>query len=53
MTPWVENVQEKMEYLAVGLLKLMDMEVGFIGVGDHGDGRNMLQIKLPSADPRR
>jgi hypothetical protein len=50
MTPWVENVQNKMEYLAAGLLKLMDMEISFIGVGDHGDGRNMLQIKPPSRD---
>ena len=50
MTPWVENVQQKMEYLAAGLLKLMDMELTFIGVGDHGDGRNMLQIKPPSSD---
>jgi hypothetical protein len=45
MTPWVENVQQKMEYLAVGLIKLLDMEITFVGVGDHGDGRNMLQIK--------
>ncbi len=50
MTPWVENVQQKMEYLAAGLLKLLDMELTFIGVGDHGDGRNMLQIKPPSRD---
>jgi hypothetical protein len=50
MTPWVENVQQKMEYLAAGMVKLMDMEITFIGVGDHGDGRNMLQIKPPSAD---
>ena len=50
MTPWVENVQEKMEYLAAGMLKLMDMEISFIGVGDHGDGRNMLQIKKWSRD---
>jgi hypothetical protein len=50
MTPWVENVQNKMEYLAAGLLKLMDMEISFIGVGDHGDGRNMLQLKAPSRD---
>jgi hypothetical protein len=50
MTPWVENVQQKMEYLAAGLLKLMDMEISFIGVGDHGDGRNMLQIKTASSD---
>ncbi len=46
MTPWVENVQEKMDYLAAGLIKLMDTEIALIGVGDHGDGRNMLQIKL-------
>jgi hypothetical protein len=50
MTPWVENVQEKMDYLARGLLELLDMEIGFVGVGDHGDGRNMLQIKPPTAD---
>lgn len=50
MTPWVENVQEKMEYLAAGLLKLMEMEIALIGVGDHGDGRNMLQIKLFSSE---
>ncbi len=50
MTPWVENVQQKMEYLAAGLIKLMDMQISFIGVGDHGDGRNMLQLKPPSRD---
>jgi hypothetical protein len=50
MTPWVENVQEKMEYLAAGMLRLMDMEISFIGVGDHGDGKNMLQIKKWSRD---
>lgn len=50
MTRWVENVQAKMEYLAVGLLKLMDMDIELIGVGDHGDGRNMLQIKPFSRD---
>jgi hypothetical protein len=50
MTPWIENVQEKMEYLAGGLVKLMDMEITFVGVGDHCDGRNMLQLKPPSAD---
>ena len=50
MTPWVENVQEKMAYLSGGLLRLLDMDISFIGVGDHGDGRNMLQIKPPSRD---
>jgi hypothetical protein len=50
MTPWVENVQQKMEYLALGMLKLMDMEIEFIGVGDHSDGKNMLQIKGWSRD---
>ncbi|MBT3223156.1 MAG: VWA domain-containing protein, partial [Proteobacteria bacterium] len=45
MTRWVENVQEKMEYLATGLLRLLDMEIELVGVGDHVDGRNMLQIK--------
>lgn len=50
MTPYVENVQQKMEYLAAGLLKLLDMEIALVGVGDHGDGRNMLQIKLFSRD---
>ncbi|MBI3267536.1 MAG: VWA domain-containing protein [Planctomycetes bacterium] len=50
MTPYVENVQQKMEYLAAGLLKLLDMEISLLGVGDHGDGKNMLQIKLFSSD---
>jgi hypothetical protein len=53
MTPWVENVQVKMEYLAAGLLKMMEMEISFIGVGDHGDGKNMLQIKTSSGDIER
>lgn len=50
MTPWVENVQQKIAYLAAGLLKLMDMEIALFGVGDHGDGRNMLQIHHFSSD---
>src|SRR5262249_40196058 len=50
MTPWIENVQQKLDYLAAGLLRLMDMEIAFIGVGDHGDGRNMLQISPLSRD---
>jgi hypothetical protein len=50
MTPWIENVQQKLDYHAAGLLKLMDMEIAFIGVGDHGDGRNMLQISPLSRD---
>jgi hypothetical protein len=50
MTPWVENVQQKMEYLAQGLVKLLDMKIALVGVGDHSDGRNMLQIKLFSDD---
>src|SRR5262245_881825 len=53
MTPWIENVQQKMDYLAAGLLKLLEMVITFIGVGDHGDGRNMLQIKPPSRDVAR
>jgi hypothetical protein len=44
MTPLVENVQQKMEYLAAGMIKLMDMDITFIGVGDHGDGKNLLLI---------
>lgn len=50
MTHWVENVRDKMEYLATGLLKLLDMEIEIIGVGDHNDGRNMLQIHPFSRD---
>jgi hypothetical protein len=50
MTPWIENVAQKMEYLAAGLLKLLDMEISLVGVGDHGDGRNFLQIKHFSRD---
>lgn len=50
MTPWVENVQQKMEYFAGGLLKLLDARLCLIGVGDHGDGRNMLQIRPFSSD---
>jgi len=50
MTPWIENVQEKMAYLSRGLLELLDIEIRFIGVGDHCDGRLMLQIKPPAAD---
>ena len=50
MTPYLENVQQKMEYLAAGLLKLLDVEIALIAVGDHGDGRNMLQVKTFSSD---
>jgi hypothetical protein len=50
MTPWVENVEQKMRYLGQGLLALLDMEIALVGVGDHGDGRNMLQIKLFTRD---
>jgi hypothetical protein len=44
MTQWVENVRDKMEYLAVGLTRLLDVEVEVIGVGDHSDGSGLLQI---------
>jgi hypothetical protein len=50
MTKWVKNTQDKMNYLTVGLQKLLDMEIEIIGVGDHADGRNMLQIHPFTSD---
>jgi hypothetical protein len=44
MRPWIQNVREKVEYLSEGLFKLMDIRISLIGVGDHCDGRFMLQI---------
>ena len=53
MTKWVENVRDKMQYLAVGLSKLLDIEIEVIGVGDHTDGRGMLQIHPFTRDIER
>lgn len=43
MSPWIQNVREKVDYLAQGLFKLMDVKIGLIGVGDHCDGPFLLQ----------
>ena len=43
MRPWIQNVREKVDYLAQGLFKLMDIRIALIGVGDHCDEPFMLQ----------
>lgn len=43
MRPWIQNVREKVDYLSQGLFKLMDIRIALIGVGDHCDGKFMLQ----------
>jgi Mg-chelatase subunit ChlD len=43
MRAYIHNVREKIDYLAQGLFKLMDIRIALIGVGDHCDDRFMLQ----------
>jgi Mg-chelatase subunit ChlD len=43
MRPWIQNVREKIDYLAQGLFRLMDIRIGLVGIGDHCDGNLMLQ----------
>lgn len=43
MRPYIQNVREKIDYLAQGLFKLMDIRIGLIGVGDHCDEQFMIQ----------
>jgi hypothetical protein len=50
MRPYIQNVREKIDYLVQGLFKLMDIRIALIGVGDHCDGRFMLQSYPFSAD---
>ncbi|MBI3267542.1 MAG: VWA domain-containing protein [Planctomycetes bacterium] len=49
MRAFIQNVRQKIEYLVQGLLKLMDIRIGLIGVGDHCDDRFMLQAYPPSS----
>lgn len=50
MRAWIQNVREKVAYLAEGLFKLMDIRIGLIGVGDHCDGDFMLQPHAPTTE---
>ncbi len=50
MRDWIQNVRVKIDYLVQGLLKLMNIEISLIGVGDHCDGPFMLQPTPPSSD---
>lgn len=50
MGPYIGYVRETTEYFAKGLIKLLDTRVGFVGVGDHCDGPNMLQYAQPTND---
>jgi len=43
MRPYIQNVREKIEYLAQGLFRLMDIRIALVGVGDHCDGALMIQ----------
>jgi Mg-chelatase subunit ChlD len=43
MRPWIHNVREKIDYLARGLFRLMDIRIALVGIGDHCDGELMLQ----------
>jgi Mg-chelatase subunit ChlD len=49
MRPYIENVREKIEYLAKGLLRLMEIRIAILGIGDHSDGHYMLQV-FPLSD---
>jgi hypothetical protein len=37
MRTHLRNVREKIEYLVEGLLKLLEIRIAIVGVGDHGD----------------
>lgn len=51
MEMYIGNVTQKMRYLCSELISLVpDMEIGFIGVGDHQDGEFMLQATPFSND---
>ena len=43
MRAYIQNVREKVDYLAQGLFKLMDVRIALIGVGDHCDEPFVLQ----------
>lgn len=53
MIRFIESTRDKMDYLASGLLSLLDMEIQIIGVGDHTDGRNLMQIHPFERDPAK
>jgi hypothetical protein len=48
MRPYINYVRQTVEYFATGLVKLLDTKVSFIGVGDHCDGKYMLQYSEPT-----
>lgn len=50
-----ENIKQKMDYFCGEIKQLLpdlvgDMEIAFVGVGDHCDGAKMLQVTAFSAD---
>ncbi|MFC1697269.1 vWA domain-containing protein [Nanoarchaeota archaeon] len=53
MGSYIREVRKQVYYLGEGLTQRLDTMITFAGIGDHCDGKDWMQIKKPSNDPKQ